>query len=194
MFFLVQLACWSFLNHSHNLHLPMPTFVQRLHLMWSQSDQIIFHQIADVVYEMMLCKTVLNRLLLCGDEVSRSRSAVQNCSEVTAAFHIKYSLAIHHESVASMFYVYTVKSQMILYWEFSYAGLNLCWKYHCEIDLMSYDGSTARKICSSIWRSDACHMYIDHQRVRYCDMGWLLNSYCHSFIYQSLLLLYVVPA
>ena len=34
-------------------------------------------------------------------------------------------------------------------------------------------------------------MYNDYQRARYCDMGWPLNNYCHPFIYQSLLLLYV---
>ena len=48
---------------------------------------------------------------------------------------------------------------------------------------MGYNGSTATKICLSVWRSDACCLSIDHQRVG------SLKSYCHSFIYQTLLVL-----
>ena len=82
MFFSVELVCWPFLNSTHNLHLLMPIFIQRLHLRWSRSDWIIFHQVADVVYVLMLCKRMLSRLLLwhcwgCVHQDQLSRTVMQ---------------------------------------------------------------------------------------------------------------------
>ena len=62
---------------------------------------------------------------------------------------------------------------------------------------MSYDGLTATKtFCPFEGQTHAicvlCYLCIDHQRVRYCDTGWSLNSYCHSFIYQYMILLLFV--
>ena len=78
MFFSVELVFQSFLNHFHNLHLLMAIFMQR----WSWSDQIIFCQVADVVYVLMLCKRMLSRLLLwcywgCVHRDELSRTVVQ---------------------------------------------------------------------------------------------------------------------
>ena len=65
---------------------------------------------------------------------------------------------------------------------------------------MSYDGSTATKTCHPFEDQICaicvlCFLCIDHQRVRYCDMGQFakqLLSFIHLSINNSFVVVYVV--
>ena len=62
--FLVEWVSQEYLNHFHSLHLLAIVVGQRLHSVQSQSDQIVFCQIADGVYDVMMSRRMLCRHVL----------------------------------------------------------------------------------------------------------------------------------
>ena len=93
--FLMEWVSEQCLSHFHSLPQLVTVAGQRLHSVWLQKVQTVFHQIADGVYDLMVsrkmwsktCSVALPRVIV-------SRSAVQNWSEAMVGFHMEYYLAI----------------------------------------------------------------------------------------------------
>ena len=62
--FLMEWVRQQYLNHFHSLHLLVIVAGQRLHLVWSQKVQTVFHQITDGVYDLMMSRKMWCRLVL----------------------------------------------------------------------------------------------------------------------------------
>ena len=62
--FLVEWESQQYLNHYHSLHLLAMVSGRRLHSVQSQSDQIVFHQIAHGVYDLVMSRRMWCRLVL----------------------------------------------------------------------------------------------------------------------------------
>ena len=61
---LVERISQWYLNHFHSLHQPVTVVGQRLHLMRLQSIQIVFHQIADGVYDLKVSRRMWHRRVM----------------------------------------------------------------------------------------------------------------------------------